>query len=184
MSLKTSAHTPSVSAAAVKAKTGKEWSAWFSTLDKAGARKLTHQEIAAILNTRLGVPGWWSQMITVEYELSRGLRERHQTSDGYSVSVTKTIGASLSQLYAATVDSERRKKWFPRGAFKPSSQTKHKYLNGEWKGSRLNIGFYAKGEAKAQIAIQVNKLKAKAEVDREREQWKAALAKLQASLEG
>ena len=71
----------------------------------------------------------------------------------------------------------------PKGAFKASSQTRNKYLNGEWKRARVNVGFYAKGADKAQIAVQVNKLASKEEVERERATWKAALAKLQAALE-
>jgi len=46
MANKTSvAKGPRMSDAAVQAKTGKNWKEWFSLLDKAGARKLTHQEI-------------------------------------------------------------------------------------------------------------------------------------------
>jgi hypothetical protein len=51
------------------------------------------------------------------------------------------------------------------------------------KNARLEIGFYAKGDNKTQIAMQVNKLAKKAEVERERKAWKAALLKLQAMLE-
>jgi len=167
---------------AVKAKTGKTWKSWFSTLDKAGAKQLPHKKIAEVLSKQHGVPGWWSQMVTVEYERARGLRETHQTASGYSVSATKTIATTLAKLYAATADAASRKKWFPRGTFTPSSQTKNKYLNGAWNGdARLNIGFYAKGDDKAQIAIQVNKLAAKEHVESEREAWKTALTKLQRS---
>lgn len=69
---------------AVKTKTGKDWRQWFSILDKAGARKMSHKEIAEYLYRRRGVPDcWWSQMVTVTYEQSRGLREKHQRADGY-----------------------------------------------------------------------------------------------------
>jgi hypothetical protein len=51
-------------------------------------------------------------------------------------------------------------------------------------GARLEIGFYAKEGGKAQIAIQVNKLAKRADVDRERAAWKAALGQLQKQLEG
>jgi hypothetical protein len=184
MPARKNAYVPAMSDSAVKAKTGKDWTAWFNALDKAGAKKLPHKQIAELLHEKHGVPGWWSQMVTVEYELSRGLREKHQKSDGYSVGATKTIATTLSKLYEATVDTDQRKTWFPKGMFKPSSQTKNKYFNGEWKKSaRLNIGFYAKGEGRAQIAVQINKLIEKAEVEHEREIWKAALAKLQSSLE-
>ena len=38
-----------MSDAAVQAKTGKTWPEWFAVLDKAGAAKMTHKEIAAHL---------------------------------------------------------------------------------------------------------------------------------------
>ncbi len=87
---------------AVQAKTGKDWAGWFATLDAAGAAKLDHKSIVALLLTQHGIPGWWAQMITVEYERSRGLRERYESASGYKVAVTKTIATSLSGLYAAT----------------------------------------------------------------------------------
>ena len=65
-----------------------------------------------------------------------------------------------------------------------SSQTKNKYFRGSWNdGARLEIGFYAKEGGKAQIAVQLNKLARRADVDRERAAWKAALLKLQKLLE-
>lgn len=175
---------PNMSDAAVKAKTGKNWAGWFGALDKAGAAKLKHAQIAELLHERHGVPGWWCQMVTVEYELARGLRIQHQTATGFSVSASKTLTTSLIALYAATASAAKRKQWFPKGEFEPSSQTKNKYFRGAWNGNaRLEIGFYAKEGGKAQIAIQVNKLAKRADVDRERAAWKAALGKLQKLLE-
>jgi hypothetical protein len=177
-------YVPSMADAAVKAKTGKDWAGWFGALDKAGAAKLDHRSIAQMLVHKHGVPGWWSQMVTVEYERARGLRVRHETTSGFSVGVTKTIETGLSDLYAATANAARRKKWFPEGEFKPSSQTKDKYLNGAWNTTaRLNIGFYAKGEGKSQIAVQVSKLAKQTDVEKERKAWKAAVLKLQQMLE-
>jgi hypothetical protein len=57
-----------VGAEAVKAKTGKVWADWFKLLDKAGARKLAHPEIATLLHEKHGLSGWWAQMVTVGYE--------------------------------------------------------------------------------------------------------------------
>jgi hypothetical protein len=174
---------PSMSDAAVKAKTGKEWASWFAVLDDAGAAALDHPAIATFLSQQHELPGWWCQCITVNYEQARGRRVRHQTASGFSASVSKTFEASLSDLYAATADPARRKKWFPKGAFEPSSQTKNKYFRGAWKkGARLEIGFYTKGQGKAQIALALNKLANKADVEREQKLWKAGLAKLQTLL--
>jgi hypothetical protein len=176
------AYVPSMSDEAVKAKTGKNWAQWFAALDKAKAATLSHQEIVAIAG-KLGAGRWWGQMVTVEYERARGLRTRHETATGYSVSISKTVGCDLSELYAAASDEKSRKAWFPKGAFAPSSQTKDKYLRGSWNGdARLEINFYAKGEGRSQINVQVNKLKKEAAVEAERAAWKAALEKLVARL--
>ena len=169
-----------MSDAAVKAKTGKNWAGWFGALDRAGAAKLEHREIARLLHERHGVPGWWSQMLTVEYELARGRRARHQTASGFQIGVSKTVAMSLGDLYAWTANAARRRSWFPRKKLTPSSQTKDKYLRGVWGGgpARLEIGFYAKGAGNAQIAVQVSKLAGKAEVEAERAAWRKALDKL------
>lgn len=173
-----------VSSAAVKARTGKDWESWFKLLDAVGAAKLPHREIAELLHRKHGVSGWWSQNVTVEYERARGLRELHQANDGFAVAVTRTISAPVSRIYAATSDPLRRKQWFPRGAFVPSSQTKDKYFRGAWqRGARLEMGYYSKGSGKAQIAIQIRKLAAKVDVEAQRDAWKTALTKLQKMVE-
>jgi hypothetical protein len=178
-------YVPAMSDASVKAKTGRDWPSWFEALDKAGAAKLNHTAIAQLISDEYGIPGWWCQQVTVEYERARGLRERHQKADGFSVGISKTVATSLAKLYEATASPAQRKKWFPKGDFEPSSQTKNKYLRGAWnETARLEIGFYAKGENKAQIAIQVNRLAKKTDVERQRELWKAAVAKLDAMLSG
>jgi len=179
-----SQYVPGMSDEAVKARTGKDWADWFGTLDAAGATQLKHGDIATLIAEQYGVPGWWSQMLTVEYERARGMRLRHETAQGFSVSVTKTVETSLAKLYAAVAQPARRKKWLPKGAFTPSSQTKNKYFRGAWKkNARLEMGFYSKGAGKAQIAIQINKLAKQSEVEPERAAWKAALTKLKSLLE-
>src|SRR6185503_6331847 len=144
MPLDTQEYIPGMSDAAVKAKTGKDWAGWFGALDKAGAANLKHPQIARLLYEKHGVQGWWSQMVTVEYELARGLRIRHQTATGFSVSASKTLTTTLSALYTATADATKRRQWFPKGEFEASSRTKDKYFRGTWNGdARLEIGFYA-----------------------------------------
>lgn len=184
MAARARTYVPSMSDTLVKARTGRGWASWFRTLDKAGATRLGHRDIAQILSSRHRVPGWWCQMVTVEYERARGLRTRHQTATGFSVAVSKTLGTRLAQVYSATARAGERRKWFPRGAFETSSQTRDKYFRGRWKHStRLEIGFYAKGTGKSQIAVQVSRLGRKADVEPVRHAWKAALAKLQTLLE-
>jgi hypothetical protein len=63
-----------VSDAAIKKSTGKTWDEWFPILDAWGAREKTHTEIARYVSQEHGVPGWWSQSVTVAYEQERGMR--------------------------------------------------------------------------------------------------------------
>jgi len=87
------------------------------------------------------------------------------------------------ELFAAATDPKLRAKWFPKGAFEETSKTTNKYWRGKWKkAGRLEVGFYAKGPGKAQIALQSNKLSGPEAVETERAAWKKALEKLQAML--
>lgn len=145
MAARKKAHQPSLSDEAVKAKTGKAWAEWFKLLDAAGARTLEHRAIVTLLSQSHGVPGWWRQMVTVEYERARGLRQVHQKSDGFSVSASKTVLTGVSALYQATASATQRRRWFPAGPFVASSLTEDKYVRGAWnKGARLESDFYAR----------------------------------------
>jgi hypothetical protein len=178
--MKAAAAKPGMSDEAVKARTGKRWAEWFAALDKAGARDLTHRAITEFLLKRFGVSDWWCQMVTVEYERARGLRDKYQSGGSYRVSACKTFAADLSKLYRAAVDARTRKKWFPEGQFAPSSQTENKYLRGSWNGDRrIEMGFYEKGAGKSQLALQVNRLAEPEEVEAVRAVWKDALARLE-----
>jgi len=169
---------PSFSDEKVKAATGRGWIGWFIILNKANAGAMAHREIAQHLDD-MGCPGWWAQMIAVEFERSRGGRQKHEKADGFSVSVTKVIPVELPALFAAATDPKLRAKWFPNGAFEETSKTKGKYWRGKWKkDARLELGFYAKGAGKSQIALQVNKLASGDAVEKERAAWKKAMEKL------
>ncbi|HXL98795.1 MAG TPA: hypothetical protein VN932_02620 [Rhizomicrobium sp.] len=167
--------------AGIEAKTGHGWDYWFAALDKAGAAKLDHKGITALLDKKFKPGPWWGQMIAVSYERARGIRAMNQKCDGeFSVSVTKVMPVGLSALFAAATDAKTRKTWFPPGAFEETSKTKDKYWRGKWKkDGRLEVGFYAKGPGKAQIALQSNKLSGSEAVESERAAWKKALEKLE-----
>ena len=185
MPTKAQAAKPVMTDAGIKAKTGKGWDHWFAALDKAGAAKLDHKGITAILDEKMKVGPWWGQMIAVSYERARGLRAMNQKCSGeFAVSVSKTLPVDLSSLYQAIADDKQRAKWFPKGTLKVSSLTKDKYFRAAWgkDGARLEVGFTAKGEGKAQIALQVNKLAGPEAVESERALWKKAVEKLIAHL--
>ncbi|HVZ90715.1 MAG TPA: hypothetical protein VG843_03610, partial [Rhizomicrobium sp.] len=160
---------PSYSDEKVKAATGKSWMGWFVILNNAEASTKPHKEIAQILSGK-GCPGWWSQMIAVEYERARGGRKKNERAGGaFAVNVTKVMPVSLSTLFATATSEKSRKDWFPAGAFEETSKTKDKYWRGKWKKERkLEFGFYAKGDGKSQIALEIRQLPAEADVEKER----------------
>src|SRR5215467_13039500 len=99
---------------AVKAKTGKVWAEWFKILDKAGAKKMPHKEIALYLYEKQKLPAWWCQMVAVGYEQERGLRQKFQKCDGeFSASRSRTMAAPLAKAYAAWTDEKLRNRWLP-----------------------------------------------------------------------
>ena len=169
---------------AVKAKTGKVWGEWFKILDKAGAKKMKHQEITAVLRER-GVGPWWNQMVAVGYEQERGLREKFQKCTGeFSASGSRTMAAPMAKAFAAWTDDKLRKKWLPDGKLEITTATPGKWVRGRWGDSRLSVGFYAKGGAKTQVAVDHGKLADSKESAKMKDYWYEALNSLQAMLEG
>lgn len=171
---------------AVRAKTGKSWAEWFAILDKAGAAKWPHKEIASYLHEQ-DCGAWWSQMVTVGYEQARGLRVKHQTADGFSASASKTVDAPIGKLYQAWSDAKLRAKWLPDSAdITIRSATKNKVIRIVWTDGKSNVEvrFYPKGEGKSQVTIQRRKLKNTKEVQQVKAYWGKALDQLKALLDG
>ena len=181
----TYAKTPRMSDEAVKAKTGKTWKQWFAILDKAGAKKMNHQEIARYLNTEQGVGPWWQQMVTVTYEQARGLRKPHERPDGYHISVSRTVNVPIAKLYNAFANDKARKAWLAEDGLAVRKATANKSMRVTWNDVKtsLEINFYPKGEDKSQVVVQHSKLpNAKASATM-KTYWTRALDRLRASLE-
>jgi uncharacterized protein YndB with AHSA1/START domain len=178
------AEGPQISDDAVKAKTGKEWSDWFAILDAAGAQKMSHKEIVAYLSEQQGVGDWWRQMVTVEYEKSRGLRAKHQTTGGYQVSRSKTLSSSADKVFAAWEDPQIRERWLPEALLAVSKATPNKSLRAAWGDgrSRLDVELYPKGEGKTQVTIQHSRLENAEEAERMKSYWGEALERLASCL--
>jgi hypothetical protein len=170
---------------AVKAKTGKAWAEWFKILDKAGAKKLPHAEIASFLYDKHKVSGWWSQMVAVGYEHERGIRQKFQKCDGeFSASGSRTIAAPLAKAFAAWTDEKLRKRWLSGAKMEITSATPGKYVRAKWNGgTRLSVGFFGKGANKTQVAVDHEKLANSRECAKMKSYWYAALNRLQKVLE-
>jgi hypothetical protein len=168
----------------LKQRTGKIWKEWFLILDRAGAKKMNHTEIATVLYEKFSVPGWWCQMVAVGYEHSRRLRELHESSAGFSASVSRTFDVALKPLFAACADDKKRGAWLKGDKLVVSTARPEKTVRGAWDGaSRMEIRFYPKGAAKTQVVIDHMKLSSSADVAKMKAFWSENLERLRAFAE-
>lgn len=168
-----------ISSEAVKKATGKNWNDWIKLLDKAGAKEMTHKEIAQMIYDKHEISGWWSQMVTVGYEQATGKRIKHQVSDGYSISVSKTFDAPVSKLYDYFSKPALRKKWLPENV-SIRTETKDKSMRMNWEDGKtiLSINFYPKNNKKTQVVVQHEKLSNKTTAEKMKKFWKGKLETL------
>jgi uncharacterized protein YndB with AHSA1/START domain len=98
---------------AVKKATGKGWEEWVKILDKEGAEKLNHKEIARLLFDKGYIKsGWWCQSVTVGYEYAKGLRSVGETkTQGVEIGVSKTIPVRADKLWRYVFSNEGLKIW-------------------------------------------------------------------------
>jgi hypothetical protein len=177
-------------AAVIKA-TGKTLGEWFAILDGRGAPEIPHKEIARLLHDECGVPGWWSQMVTVEYERRIGRRETGQEQSGeFTTTVSKTLPGTMDEAlgrWLAALPAGGAEAAFDGVAFaaEPSVSRTEKWRY--WRvrladGAKVTVTIGAKpdggkagGEA-ALLAVETGKLAGRAEIQRWKAFWKAHLA--------
>jgi uncharacterized protein YndB with AHSA1/START domain len=181
-----------VTSEAVEKATGKGWDAWLAVLDKAKATTMSHKEIAILLHEKHGVPEWWAQTLTVGYEQARGMREKGEKADGYSISASKTINVSAEQAFAAWTDEALRKRWLPGAAITIRKATAPKSVRITWEpegkgsaaASTVEVWLTAKGDSKCSLAVQHGKLKTAAVGEKLKTWWSERLETLKTVLEG
>lgn len=186
MSERTAGRAQQISNEAVRAATGKTWPEWFKLLDAAGARKMDHKQIVAYIERRHKMSGWWEQMVTVAYEQSRGLRNKHQKPSGYEISGSKTIDVPVAILYSAFDDARIRSQWLRDGAgLVIRKATPNKSMRITWVEGRssVSVNFYAKGDRKTQVSVQHGKLPDTRAASRMKAYWAESLERLKNALE-
>lgn len=173
-----------VGSEAVMKATGKAWEDWLKVLDKAGAVEMPHKQIAAMLGDKFGVPGWWSQMVTVGYEQARGLRDVHQKADGFSASASKTFQANLDRLYSAWSDPQLRETWLPGAPLQVRKSTDGKSMRITWTlgNSNVDVNFFSKGPDKTVVQIEHSKLSNAEAMAAQKAYWSSGLERLNAWL--
>jgi hypothetical protein len=167
---------------AVERATGKPFAYWAGWLEEHGAGSRSHKEIAAMLHAEGGVPGWWSQMLTVAYEQHIGRRAPGQDCEGaYSVSVSRTLNGSLDgalDRWGALVSGMTSFSDIPvtRGPEISETPNWRYWRAGLADGSRVNVNISRKGEGKASLSIQHERLESAEQVEHWRAYWKQLLS--------
>lgn len=177
---------------AVQKATGHGRDHWYTILDAYG--DVDHRERAKRLSEDAPeLSGWWVQMITVDYERARGLREVGQSSSGdYQVSCSKTVPWSPDECFERVVstpwlpgaDWNEGAEWETDGGrvkvriVEPGKQLRFWWYDGDGK-STVVVSFWpnAKGN-KQQIIFGHSGLASKEALELYRARWKAALAQI------
>jgi len=170
-----------MSDSAVKAKTGCTWERWVYALDRVGAAAWSHREIAEHVRKSYRLTGWWSQTVTVGYERIKGLRAIGQRRDGgFEANKSRTVPLPVGRLYRAFRDARLRNQWLPHVAPTVRTATKDKSLRLTWPDqTRVEIYFWSRGRAKAQVQVQHRGLPDKAAAERARAFWHDRLRELE-----
>ena len=173
-----------VSNAAVKKATGHTWSEWCSLLEKAGAKSWPHAEIALWLHQKHKVADWWCQMVAAGYEQATGRRVKHQKTDGFEVSVSRTIAAPVAVAFEAWKDASVRERWLPRTPLSVRKATPHKSIRILWPDdTTVSVNFWPKGPLKCQVVPQHGKLASAAAAEQMKAYWTQQLDALSLFLE-
>ncbi|MBK9097558.1 MAG: SRPBCC domain-containing protein [bacterium] len=170
---------------AVQKSTGKTWKNWFSLLNKAGAKKMEHKDIAQLLYKKYGLSGWRSQMVTVQYEQDIKGRKKHETTSGFQISKSVTLITPVTKVFNTINSPLKRIVWLEDPAITISKSTKDKSIRGKWIDKKTNIEFqfYPKENSKTQLVVQQSKIKTAKEAEKMKTYWEKQLKNLKKYLE-
>ena len=170
---------------AMERATGKRHAEWFALLDEWGATEHTHTEIARWLSETHGFPGWWVQNVTVAYERARGMRAAHQMSDGFSISVTRTITADPLEALDAFTNPSIRSRWLPDAEVHQRPTRAAHVARFDWTDppSRLVVNVTPKAPGKVVVNVGHEQLPDAESAARLKAAWRGRLGDLKALLE-
>jgi uncharacterized protein YndB with AHSA1/START domain len=174
---------------ALMRRTGHDWAHWYRVLDTTGAASKSHAEIARFLSSDLGVDGWWSQEITVRYEMAIGRRTPGQRPDGFEATGAKTIKATPDRVYEAVLDEALRQRWLGRSlrlrkANENRTASAYATIRFDWEhpDQRIVIWLADKGDRTA-VSLAHQRMPDKATADAMKAYWRERLAALATHLE-
>ncbi len=113
----------------------------------------------------------------------RDARGRARTAKGHSANGRKTLPVTVNRLYSAWADPRLRRRWLSGPNFEITRRTPARSLRLRWEdGSRVQVLFYSKGDAKSLVTVDQMKLPDAATADRMRAYWRKQLRRLEGLL--
>ncbi len=163
--------------------TGKARKDWRAHIDGLGGKDMTHKEIASKLCDE-GLPGWWAQMVTVEYERMTGRRTVGQRCDGkFSAAASKTFAgdkdAALERWQEVVGDRVEFCDQIAEHEPRISQSDNWRYWRvGLEDGSRAALAIYDKAPGRASVAMSHDKLVDADAAANAKAFWKGLLAEM------
>ena len=176
---------PGMAEASLIKGTGLGWDHWLRLLDEWGAGDHGHTAIARFLREDRGVDGWWAQTITVGWERARGRRAVHQTTRGFEVSVSRTVGTPPDVLWAWFLEVDRRSTWLDAGDLggrRRSGPIGRSATFDVPDGTRVAIAIDPVGDGRSRVTATHAALPDATAIEPARAAWKARLERLAASV--
>lgn len=199
----------SVSRVKVLENTGRDYDDWVRILDAFDVATNGHAAAAKHLLDDLGVKPWYSQAITVRYELEKGLRTEGQTDAKglHVIQLTKTIAAEVPSVYQALSRSDALAAWLADEASIDATEggrfrdgrgneaevrvaTADRRLRLQWEehdlvpASMLAIELEAAGSGRTRVRWTATKVADRTAGEAERGRWKAAFERLASHVTG
>jgi uncharacterized protein YndB with AHSA1/START domain len=123
---------------ACKAATGKTIAQWYDEFDAMDALKLGRRELVnKIYVAHKDI--WWATTLFVEYEKARGVKKKDGLAEGYTICVTKSIGAPVDKTYGVWTDSKSFSEMFGDGGKQTVSEGGSIECGGGCKGDFLRV---------------------------------------------
>lgn len=172
---------------ALERASGLSWADWERAFEAAGARSLSHPEIAKVARDTMpeGVPNpdWWAQGAAIAYEQQVGLRVPGQSSTGtFRVGASRTLpldrDAAIDAWIAAYGGQAEQLGHEVRDQ-RTSRTEKRTFWRAKLDGAgKIEVAASAKDADRALVALQHTDLPDDSRIEEWRAHWKALLAEI------
>ena len=169
----------------IRRRTGRGWEEWFEMLDDWGRRTARTARPPAGSPSNKTSTRWLGTSRRSRPATSAPADVVGEKDDGFVITASRTVAAPVEALFDAFVDERLRERWLPDGDLRERTATKPRSARFDWgdRGTRVNVTFLAKGEARSTAALEHRRLADASEAQRMKTYWRERLAALKDALD-